>query len=103
MSHGKQDVSWSLLLGHDEGDGGAVRMQRRGPFPGSAVEHWHCGQRWRNATVSSHVPQLVGVPVDGVVVVQLNSDEHTQYVVFLYSLFVNSYSFLYHVSSQIHN
>lgn len=63
----------SLLLGHDEGDAGAVRPRGRTPVAGAAVEHGQCGQRRRSAAVSSHVPQLVGVPVDGVVVVQLNS------------------------------
>lgn len=60
----------SLLLGHDEGDAGAVRLQ---VLSGSAVEHGQRGHRRRNAAVSSHVPQLIRVPVDGVVVVQLNS------------------------------
>lgn len=60
----------SLLLGHDEGDAGAVRLQG---LSGSAVEHGQRGHRRSNAAVSSHVPQLIRVPVDGVVVVQLNS------------------------------
>lgn len=34
-----------LLLGHDEGDAGAVGRQRRGPLPSPAVEHGQCGQR----------------------------------------------------------
>lgn len=62
---------WFLLLGPDEGDG-AVGLQRPGPLPGPAVEHGQRGQRWRDAAASRHVPQLVGVPEDGVVVVQLD-------------------------------
>ena len=62
---------WFLLLGPDEGDR-AVGLQRPGPLPGPAVEHGQRGQRWRDAAASRHVPQLVGVPEDGVVVVQLD-------------------------------
>lgn len=62
---------WFLLLGPDEGDR-AVGLQRPGPLPGPAVEHGQRGQRWRHAAASRHVPQLVGVPEDGVVVVQLD-------------------------------
>lgn len=62
----------SSLLGHDEGDAGAVRLQRCGSVPGPHVEHGQSGQRWSGAAVCSHVPQLVSVPVDGVVVVQLD-------------------------------
>lgn len=62
------------LLGQDEGDAGAVGPQRRrrSPLPGAAVEHGRCGQRRRDAAVPRHVPQLVRVPVNGVVVVQLD-------------------------------
>lgn len=67
----------SLLLGQDEGDAGAVRLQQWSTHPSSAVEHGQCGQRWRNTSVSSHVPQLIGVPVNGVVVVQLNSTSNS--------------------------
>lgn len=66
----------SLLLGHDEGDAGAVRLQGRTLLPGPAVEHGQRGQRWGNAAVSSHVPQLIAVAVDGVVVVQLDPAEN---------------------------
>lgn len=70
-----------LLLGHDEGDAGAVRPQGRTLLSGAAVEHRQRGQRRRTAAVSSHVPQLIAVPVDGVVVVQLDpagAEPHTQ-------------------------
>lgn len=69
----KSQWAGSLLLGHDEGDAGAVGLQRWSSVSGPAVEHGQCGQRWRSAAVASHVPQLVGVPVNGVVVVELNS------------------------------
>lgn len=67
----------SLLLGHDEGDAGAVRLQGRTLLPGPAVEHGQRGQRrGSHAAVSSHVPQLIAVAVDGVVVVQLDAAEN---------------------------
>lgn len=97
----------ALLLGHDEGDAGAVRLQRRSPLPSSAVEHGQCGQRRGSATVSSHVPQLIRVPVNGVVVVQLNSAANRTYiinvhhVVLFYSLSKSYYGLLYNVSSLI--
>lgn len=67
---------WNSLLGQDERDAGAVGLQRRRPLPGSAVEHGQSGQRRGDTSVPSHVPQLVGVAVDGVVVVQLDSAAH---------------------------
>lgn len=68
-----------LLLVLDERDAGAVTSP--------AVEHRQCRQRWCNASVSSHVPQLVSVPLNGVVVVQLNSAAKTFYFVgFIVSL-----------------
>lgn len=66
----------SLLLGHDQGDAGAVGPQRRTLLAGPAVEHGKCGQRWRDAAVCSRVPQFIRVPVDSLVVVQLNSAAH---------------------------
>lgn len=68
---------WCLLLGHDEWD--AVRLQRGGPVSSPAVKHGQCGEGWRRASVSSHGPQLVSVLMDGVVVVQLNSEAHIAY------------------------
>jgi len=65
----------SLLLGQDEGD--AVRLQRRSSASSPAVEHGQRGPRWKNAALCGHVPQLIGVPVNSVVVVQLDSAEHT--------------------------
>lgn len=66
---GKKEL---LLLGQDEWHAGAVRAQRRGLLAAAAVEHGQCGQGWRYAAVPRHVPQLLTVPLDGVVVVQLN-------------------------------
>lgn len=63
----------SLLLGHDQGDAGAVGLQRRTLVTGPAVEHGQCGERRRTAAAAGHVPELVRVPVDGVVVVELDS------------------------------
>lgn len=71
-----QQWASSLLLGHDEGDAGAVRLQGRTLLPGPAVEHGQRGQRWGSAAVSGHVPQLIAVAVDGVVVVQLDPAEN---------------------------
>ncbi|KAG7227688.1 hypothetical protein INR49_029450 [Caranx melampygus] len=52
-----------LLLGHDEGDAGALRV-RRSPLQSAAVEHGQRGQRWRDTSASSHVPQFICVVVD---------------------------------------
>lgn len=63
----------SLLLGHDQRNAGTVGLQGRTLIAGPAVEHGQCGQWRRNAAASSHVPELVRVPMDGLVVVQLES------------------------------
>lgn len=62
----KNQCVGSLLLGHDQRNARTV-------VAGPAVEHGQCGQWRRNAAASSHVPELVRVPVDGLVVVQLDS------------------------------
>lgn len=62
----------SLLLGKDEGDAGAVRVNGWSPLPSAAVEHGQGGQRRGGTAVPSHDPQLIRVPVDGVVMVQLD-------------------------------
>lgn len=64
------------LLGHDERDAGAVGPQRGRPLSGAAVEHGQRGQRRRDAPVPGHAPQLVGVSVNGVVVVELDPAAH---------------------------
>lgn len=61
-----------LLLGQDEWHAGAVRAQGRGLLAAAAIEHRQRGQGWSHAAVPRHVPQLLAVPLDGVVVVQLN-------------------------------
>lgn len=61
-----------LLLGQDERDAGAVRAQGRGLLATAAVEHGQRGQRRSYAAVPRHVPQLLTVALDGVVVVQLD-------------------------------
>lgn len=61
-----------LLLGEDEWHAGAVRAQGRGLLAAAAVKHGQRGQWWSYAAVPGHVPQLLTVPLDGVVVVQLN-------------------------------
>lgn len=83
----KDENQWVgvLLLSHDEGDAGAVRLQGLSRLPGPAVEHGQRGQRRRNTSVSGHVPQLISVPVNGVVVVQLNSAANrTSHTVFCF-------------------
>lgn len=69
----KNQCVGSLLLGHDQRNAGTVGLQRRTLVAGPAVEHGQRGQWRRNAAASSHVPELVRVPVDGLVVVQLDS------------------------------
>lgn len=49
---------------------------RRRSLQSAAVEHGQRGQRGRNAAASSHVPQLIGVVVNGVVVVKLDPGTH---------------------------
>ena len=61
----------ALLLGHDEGDAGAVWLQGGRPLPGAEVKHGQGGEGSHTAALR-HAPQLVPVPVDGVVVIQLD-------------------------------
>lgn len=67
-----------LLLSHDEGDVDTVgRIIRRCPLSSSGIKHGQCGQRlWRTTTVACHVPQLIAVPVDGVVMVKLEPEHN---------------------------
>lgn len=83
-----------LLLGHDEGDSGAVRLQGLGCLPSPTVEHGQSGQRRRNTAVSRHLSQLITITMNGVVVIELNSTKHKNTTVL--DLFV----LLQHVQSK---
>lgn len=65
-----------LLLGHDEGDVHTVGgILWRCPFPGPGIKHRQCRQGlWHTTAVSRHVPQLIAVPMDGVVMVKLEPE-----------------------------
>lgn len=67
-----------LLLGHDKGDVDTVRgVLWRRPLPCSGVKHRHCGQGLLHTiTVACHAPQLIAVPIDGVVMVKLEPEHH---------------------------
>lgn len=61
------------LLGQDEGDAGAVSLERWSRLPGASVEHGQRGEGRRDPTTPSHAPQLTGVTMDGVAVVELDT------------------------------